>query len=259
MSTFIKTVPTNTLSGSELEKRRRLSIEEEDNIELQYAKKRAGRKAIEEDSENYRQSSDDPTNKRKAQNRAAQKAFRERKLNHIRVLEQKIQVLQKKEDEKNLELLSENEKLKQIVEQLENEKSLLLGASMSIDYIQQQHHVEPYHRQEDILPHTFDVNNIQLNQHELQIDKIMAAHHEMTEEEEVVAHSNNNIKRGNCPTPEDIAKAWDILYKHPRFDEFDHKLLCGAIRQKMKSDDLDHFKAVERVVEEHYPVHDFLK
>jgi hypothetical protein len=196
------------------------------------------------------QSSDDPSNKRKAQNRAAQKAFRERKLNHIRVLEKKIEVLQQKEDEKNLELQSENEKLKQVVEQLENEKSLLLGASMSIDYMQQ--HIEPSF-QEETLPHTLDVNNMQWNQHESQIDKIMSTH------EEMVAQTNDGMPKNNCPTPEDIAKAWDVLYSHPRFDEFDHKLICGEIRKTVNTSNLSHFDAVQKVANEHYPVHDFLK
>ncbi|KAB5566886.1 transcription factor PAP1-domain-containing protein [Coniochaeta sp. 2T2.1] len=56
----------------------------------------------------------EPTSKRKAQNRAAQRAFRERKERHLKDLETKVQELEKASEQAN----NENELLKQRVEKM---------------------------------------------------------------------------------------------------------------------------------------------
>ncbi|KAK6361501.1 DNA-binding transcription factor yap1 [Orbilia blumenaviensis] len=69
--------------------------------------KKPGRKPI----------TNEPTSKRKAQNRAAQRAFRERKEKHLKDLEQKVQDLEKVSESTN----QENKALKEQVEKLQSE------------------------------------------------------------------------------------------------------------------------------------------
>lgn len=73
--------------------------------------------------------------KRKAQNRAAQRAFRERKENQVRHLEDKVKELEALSNSgKNGNLALENEKLKDMISQLQNENAALLGSAVSFDY-----------------------------------------------------------------------------------------------------------------------------
>ncbi|KAK6354987.1 DNA-binding transcription factor yap1 [Orbilia brochopaga] len=69
--------------------------------------KKPGRKPI----------TNEPTSKRKAQNRAAQRAFRERKEKHLKDLEQKVQDLEKISESTN----QENKALKEQVDKLQSE------------------------------------------------------------------------------------------------------------------------------------------
>lgn len=77
--------------------------------------------------------SDNPKLKRKAQNRAAQRAFRERKENHVRILEDRVKELETLNLEKNTALAVENEQLKDMITRLQNENAALLGSSSSFD------------------------------------------------------------------------------------------------------------------------------
>ncbi|KAI8368570.1 hypothetical protein EDC96DRAFT_504814 [Choanephora cucurbitarum] len=93
--------------------------------------KKVGRKPLTSEEED----SDNPKSKRKAQNRAAQRAFRERKENHVRVLEERVRELEQKiSQQPNTDLLAENEKLKATIRQLEDENHRLLGATSSFDF-----------------------------------------------------------------------------------------------------------------------------
>ncbi|EWC46888.1 hypothetical protein DRE_03900 [Drechslerella stenobrocha 248] len=107
------------LEGGEHEKRK-LSIDDESNDEADphaaepkrregddKTAKKPGRKPI----------INEPTSKRKAQNRAAQRAFRERKEKHLKDLEQKVQDLEKKSENTN----QENKVLKDQVDKLQSE------------------------------------------------------------------------------------------------------------------------------------------
>ncbi|OBZ84093.1 hypothetical protein A0J61_07866 [Choanephora cucurbitarum] len=92
--------------------------------------KKVGRKPLTSEEED----SDNPKSKRKAQNRAAQRAFRERKENHVRVLEERVRELEQKiSQQSNTDLAAENEKLKATIRQLEDENHRLLGATTSFD------------------------------------------------------------------------------------------------------------------------------
>lgn len=92
--------------------------------------RRVGRKPVTSEEED----SDNPKSKRKAQNRAAQRAFRERKENHVRVLEERVKELEELNSDKNSKLLLENERLKEMITRLQNENAALLGSSVSFDY-----------------------------------------------------------------------------------------------------------------------------
>ncbi|KAK6536656.1 DNA-binding transcription factor yap1 [Arthrobotrys megalospora] len=106
-------------NGNEHEKRK-LSFDDQDDDETDpheaepkrregddKTAKKPGRKPI----------TNEPTSKRKAQNRAAQRAFRERKEKHLKDLEQKVQDLEKVSESTN----QENKVLKEQVEKLQTE------------------------------------------------------------------------------------------------------------------------------------------
>ncbi|KAI8372212.1 hypothetical protein BD560DRAFT_395479 [Blakeslea trispora] len=92
--------------------------------------KKVGRKPLTSEEED----SDNPKTKRKAQNRAAQRAFRERKENHVRVLEEKVKELEQQiSQQSSKDLLLENEKLKETIQKLQEENQRLLGSTASFD------------------------------------------------------------------------------------------------------------------------------
>ncbi|KAL1915854.1 uncharacterized protein VTP21DRAFT_6242 [Calcarisporiella thermophila] len=66
----------------------------------------------------------DKSTKRKAQNRAAQRAFRERKEKYVKELEDRIKELEKNET-KSSQLEEENKKLREIIQQLQDENNSL--------------------------------------------------------------------------------------------------------------------------------------
>ncbi|CAG8572500.1 39380_t:CDS:2 [Gigaspora margarita] len=83
-------------------------------------KKKPGRKPL----------TNTPSNKRKAQNRAAQRAFRERKERYVKELETKIEEL----ESLSAKSAQENQQLKTLVEQLQAENYLLKQTSFTFDF-----------------------------------------------------------------------------------------------------------------------------
>ncbi|KAI9205136.1 uncharacterized protein BJ171DRAFT_598715 [Polychytrium aggregatum] len=83
-------------------------------------------------------SSTEPPNKRTAQNRAAQRAFRERKERYVKELEARVHQLENMqtttEPTSNVTLESENKILKQKVEELERENSTLREMTFTFKY-----------------------------------------------------------------------------------------------------------------------------
>ncbi|KAI8076780.1 uncharacterized protein BX664DRAFT_343906 [Halteromyces radiatus] len=92
---------------------------------------RPGRKPLTDDQ--LKQSEMDPKSKRKAQNRAAQRAFRERRVNYVKELEDRIKVLEENQEQSSEKVLEENRKLKQIIQQLQLENAILSGTASSFD------------------------------------------------------------------------------------------------------------------------------
>ncbi|KAG2418708.1 hypothetical protein HFD88_001809 [Aspergillus terreus] len=77
--------------------------------------------------------------KRKAQNRAAQRAFRERKERHVRELEEKVNNLQ----QESSTLMADNERLKQQLAKFTTENEILRATSQSIHHSQHGADAEP--------------------------------------------------------------------------------------------------------------------
>ncbi|KAI8990105.1 hypothetical protein BDB01DRAFT_780050 [Pilobolus umbonatus] len=99
------------------------SVSSQEETETIEEVKKVGRRPVQSDDE-----PENPKSKRKAQNRAAQRAFRERKQNHVKELEDRVKELEQKNLEQNGSLLMENQYLKKKIEQLEEEKALLTSA-----------------------------------------------------------------------------------------------------------------------------------
>ncbi|KAF9426580.1 DNA-binding transcription factor yap1 [Podila epigama] len=89
------------------------------------APKKAGRKPL----------TTEPTNKRKAQNRAAQRAFRERKERYVKSLEDRIKELEEMNPGRSdSKLAEENMNLKVLVQKLETENYFLKEQSFTFDF-----------------------------------------------------------------------------------------------------------------------------
>ncbi|KAF9182282.1 DNA-binding transcription factor yap1 [Haplosporangium sp. Z 767] len=89
------------------------------------APKKAGRKPL----------TTEPTNKRKAQNRAAQRAFRERKEKYVKSLEDRIKELEEMNPSRaDSKLAEENMNLKVLVQKLETENYFLKEQSFTFDF-----------------------------------------------------------------------------------------------------------------------------
>ncbi|KAG2189211.1 hypothetical protein INT44_004353 [Umbelopsis vinacea] len=80
----------------------------------------------------------DPKQKRKAQNRAAQRAFRERKEKYVKELEDRIAELESSQKnpqaDTSVTLEKENQQLKELVQKLEAENYLLKGTAFTFDF-----------------------------------------------------------------------------------------------------------------------------
>ncbi|KAF7723694.1 hypothetical protein EC973_001735 [Apophysomyces ossiformis] len=76
----------------------------------------------------------DPKLKRKAQNRAAQRAFRERKERYVAELQERIRQLEEEKTQKDSELVQENERLKQQLKTLQEENYALKGTPFTFSF-----------------------------------------------------------------------------------------------------------------------------
>ncbi|KAI8884087.1 hypothetical protein K501DRAFT_323123 [Backusella circina FSU 941] len=73
----------------------------------------------------------DPKLKRKAQNRAAQRAFRERKEKFVTELQEQIRQIQEEREEREKKLTTENEELRKELEKLREENSILKDSNVA--------------------------------------------------------------------------------------------------------------------------------
>ncbi|KAI8062669.1 hypothetical protein BC940DRAFT_308436 [Gongronella butleri] len=118
-------------TGVDLEKRKHDQVEEVDSNTLDKPTK-SGRKPLTED-EIRAQNESDPKSKRKLQNRQAQRAFRERRLNYVKELEDRIKELESNQGQQSDKLVEENKRLRDVIQQLQVENAILGGAASSFD------------------------------------------------------------------------------------------------------------------------------
>lgn len=105
------TTKSDSVSGQDSPDKR--SHPDDDDDEESGAKRREGEDKVSK-KPGRKPLTTEPTSKRKAQNRAAQRAFRERKEKHLKDLETKVEELQKASEEAN----NENQKLRSQVEKM---------------------------------------------------------------------------------------------------------------------------------------------
>ncbi|GAN08745.1 transcription factor pap1 protein [Mucor ambiguus] len=96
------------------------------------APKRAGRKPL--DKTQISDAPLDPKQKRKAQNRAAQRAFRDRKEKHVAELQARIAELEALNATKDEDLVKENKQLKEMLQKLQEENYALKGAQFTFEF-----------------------------------------------------------------------------------------------------------------------------
>ncbi|KAI7907116.1 uncharacterized protein BX663DRAFT_494882 [Cokeromyces recurvatus] len=94
--------------------------------------KRVGRKPI--DNSEIPDVPLDPKQKRKAQNRAAQRAFRDRKEKHLAELQARIEELEALNATKNEDLIKENQQLREQLKRLQEENYALKGAQFTFEF-----------------------------------------------------------------------------------------------------------------------------
>ncbi|CAO3649207.1 unnamed protein product [Mucor fragilis] len=115
------TIPTSNYQDEEDDS------QESDDVDA--SNKRPGRKPM-ADEESLSDPDQDPKVKRKAQNRAAQRAFRERKERYVKELEIKIKQVQDAHLVATAQLVRENQQLRAIIYRLESENYALKGIPM---------------------------------------------------------------------------------------------------------------------------------
>ncbi|ORY95009.1 hypothetical protein BCR43DRAFT_565205 [Syncephalastrum racemosum] len=98
-----------------------------DSDDMSIASSRASRKRASDAALSDNDDDEDPKVKRKAQNRAAQRAFRERKERYVKELENKIRQVQENHQFATAQLMQENLHLRSIVYRLEAENFALKG------------------------------------------------------------------------------------------------------------------------------------
>ncbi|CAO3600016.1 unnamed protein product [Absidia cylindrospora] len=121
-----------TISTQGTSKRPIDSTDESDVTPTTVAPKRAGRKPLEKTTASDH--SLDPKQKRKAQNRAAQRAFRERKEKHVSELQDRIRELEELTSKTDADLIQENEQLKEKLQKLQEENYALKDAKFTFEF-----------------------------------------------------------------------------------------------------------------------------
>jgi AP-1-like factor len=122
---------SNSTEGPETHEKRSYPDDDEDDEEAggkNRAKRREGPEKVPK-KPGRKPLVDEPTTKRKAQNRAAQRAFRERKEKHLKDLETKVEELQKVSDDSHHENETLREQLQRVMAELEEYKQRVAALS----------------------------------------------------------------------------------------------------------------------------------
>ncbi|CDH58400.1 predicted protein [Lichtheimia corymbifera JMRC:FSU:9682] len=254
-----------------------------DNINNQYAisqqqrpfQKEGSEDNSEEDSSSVGKTpgadKSDSKQKRKEQNRAAQRAFRERKERYVKELEEKIKTLQENHASDNDRLQKENDDLRATIKRMESEMYTLKGAAMAFEMSISKL------REAGIEPPSIGSFNCALSPPSSDLQCLAtpssshdtcnnssngSVHHPMSSPS--MSCSEYQQRRSSCDdmkiehvdefaesaserfdhTPDPVtltnaklipcAEVWDHLNEHPRFDDFDVAKLCEAIKKNSK-------------------------
>ncbi|KAG1451686.1 hypothetical protein G6F56_008019 [Rhizopus delemar] len=106
--------------------------EHENDVKTVKSTKKAGRKPLPDKPEKNKPL--DPKQKRKAQNRAAQRAFRDRKEKHVSELQERIAELEEQMATQDETLLKENRELKEMLKKLQQENYALKGNQFTFQF-----------------------------------------------------------------------------------------------------------------------------
>ncbi|GAA5800141.1 hypothetical protein HPULCUR_005566 [Helicostylum pulchrum] len=206
----------------------------------------------------------DQKQRRKEQNRAAQRAFRERKEKFVKELQTKIKEMEKKHELELIRVTKENESLKELVKKMEAEIYTLKGAAIAFDVSihklreagldVQKHHNHPSPPHSDRQSPTRDTMNFissdrqdvpfgfQTSSNYKHEDHIMSTDEENDEElheqETFAERESNRFEHTVHPIVLSGAKVipcsqiWEKLSQHPNFDEFDMDELCEELKKK---------------------------
>ncbi|KAI8099498.1 uncharacterized protein BX664DRAFT_321433 [Halteromyces radiatus] len=112
--------------------KRSIDSTDENDIPEAATPKRPGRKPLEKTSTVDQPL--DPKQKRKAQNRAAQRAFRERKEKHVSELQARIKELEELTSKTDKDLIEENNQLKEQLKKLQEENYALKDAKFTFEF-----------------------------------------------------------------------------------------------------------------------------
>ncbi|KAG2237460.1 hypothetical protein INT48_005493 [Thamnidium elegans] len=202
----------------------------------------------------------DQKQRRKEQNRAAQRAFRERKEKFVKELQTKIKELENKHEQELVRVTKENESLKELVKNMEAEIHTLKGAAIAFDVsihklreagldVQKHHnHPSPPHsdrqspaRVEDSFMSSSDVSfGFQKTINYKHEDHMMSTDEDNDEEQQegfaeresnrFAHHVHPIVRSGAKVIP--CSQIWEKLSQHPNFDEFDMDKLCEELKKK---------------------------
>ncbi|KAF3078775.1 hypothetical protein TWF569_009308 [Orbilia oligospora] len=153
--------------------------------------------------------------KRKAQNRAAQRAFRERKERHVKELEEKLSTL----EASSSNVLSENERLKREIQKITTENQILRATSAA-----QAAHQPPAPAAVDVGPMAYsptDFYDVVLEPHKNKTPSHRISHHPETGESLLGA-----------------AAAWDLITNDPLYidGQVDIQAVSEFLKPKAKCD-----------------------
>ncbi|KAG0740648.1 hypothetical protein G6F57_003657 [Rhizopus arrhizus] len=254
MPCFSTNTACSTGEANESEIHKLDSTNDNRNIECTSSPRKIGKKLITSDD-------DESEGTKKARNRAAQKAFRERKENYVRMLEEKVKELKKMNADKKTELHQENQMLKNIVTKLQSENAALLSSfncplskNQSLDEERPQKvargnspHFDSPNSSASIAsasrtPETKNTNdfvNFDANPHSnelvcrselLSCTNPLDGKFTISQEDFDLFSPLDQVQ--NDDNPENLFKLWNQLSQHPKFNEFDLEHLCNDLKKR---------------------------
>ncbi|CAO3632810.1 unnamed protein product [Cunninghamella blakesleeana] len=127
------TTTNNNNNNKDSSTKRTIDSTDESDATATTTPKRPGRKPLDKTLTSTELALD-PKQKRKAQNRAAQRAFRERKEKHVSELQERIKELEELASKNDEDLIQENKRLKEQLRLLEEENYALKDAKFTFEF-----------------------------------------------------------------------------------------------------------------------------